>query len=384
MCLIPGLGTYLLYARWLKPPLCPFGAKPLVRALLWALWLMVPLGPTSWHMLNHSWLGPLTSLMSWLGYFWLGILFYATLAIGLSAVALWLLRLFRPPSLRLRQRVAALGALAVAGICSHGLWVVAQGPQVLEREVVLQKLSPAFEGFSVALISDIHLGPTQGRRFSERVVAQLNALEADVVAIVGDLVDGSVKNLAHAVAPFKNLRAKHGVLFVTGNHEYFMGAAQWVEHLEGLGFRVLGNASVEIERPLAEAAPARLVFAGVHDLFANRTPSSGHQSNLGAALANREAHTPVVLLSHQPNLWKEAQAAGVDLMLSGHTHGGQLWPFHHMVQRLNPTLKGLYREGASQLYVSSGTGQWGPPLRVGAPPEITLLRLRAPALLTPR
>jgi predicted MPP superfamily phosphohydrolase len=335
----------------------------------------------SWHFFPHPWASALIGL----GFFWLGFVFYAACLILVSALAQGLLRLFWKPTLAFRQWLAAGGALATLGLCIYGAWTVARGPQVVEREVVLEKLSPAFDGFRIAVVSDLHLGmPTLGRAFSEKVVARVNALDADIIALLGDFVDRDINTLADAIAPFKNLRAKHGVLFVTGNHEYFSNPTAWVAHFKSLGFQVLGNERVEIERlalahPQADtAAPARLAFAGVYDLMAQNHPAAGHRTDLPAALEGWEKATPLVLLAHQPRLWKEAREAGVDLVLSGHTHGGQMWPFHYAAGLANGYIKGLYREGASQLYITTGAGQWGPPLRVGAPPEIALLRLRPP------
>jgi predicted MPP superfamily phosphohydrolase len=379
MGLVSGLGTWLLYARWLRPPIWPFGAKALVLSLLCVLWLSLPLGHLSWSWTHQSWAG----VLNWVGYFWLGLLFYAGCAIVLSGVALWLLHFFWQPGLWLRQWTAAFSAVVTMGLCLYGAGVAARGPKVVEQVVVLDRLSPAFDGFRVAVISDMHLGmPALGRAFSEQVVAKVNALDVEVVALLGDIVDGDVATLADAVAPLQNLRARHGVLLVTGNHEYFNSPLAWVEHFNSLGFRVLGNERMEIERMALEhpqadtATPVRLAFAGVHDAMAGHMPT-GHRADLRAALDGWDEATPLVLLAHQPRLWAEARAAGVDFMLAGHTHGGQMWPFHWVVARANTHVQGLYREGASQLYVTSGTGHWGPPIRVGAPPEITLLRLRA-------
>jgi len=380
MLLVQGLGTWLLYAHWLRPPLWPFGKRPLVLSLLCLLWLSLPLGHFCWGRFHQPWAGALYGV----GYFWLGFLFYAACTLALSTLLLGLWRLFRKPSLRLRQAVAASSALLAASLCSYGALVVAQGPQVKEREVVLDKLSPAFEGFRVAVVSDTHLGmPGLGRAFAERLVAQINALEADVVVLLGDMVDRKPEGMAETVAPLQNLRAKHGVLLVMGNHEYFHAPLAWEAHFKSLGLRVLGNERVEIERialrhPEAEVGePARLAFAGVYDLRASRTV--GQRADVQRALEGWNPATPLVLLAHQPRLWEEAQAAGVDLMLAGHTHGGQLWPLHPVSARVNHYVQGFYREGKAQLYVTTGAGHWGPPMRVGAPPEIALLRLRAPS-----
>jgi len=383
MLLLQGLCTYLLYVRWFKPPVWPFGKKRLLLSLMGTLCLLMPLGHFCWSRFYQAWAGALY----WLGCFWLGILLYAFCTVVLADLALLLVRIFRKPSLRLRRQAAALSALVALGLCSYGAFVVAKGPQVKEREVVLEKLSPAFDGFRVAVVADAHLGtPGLGRAFSERLVAQINALEADVVALVGDMVDRDVESLVEAVAPLQNLRAKHGVLVVMGNHEYFHAPLAWIEHFKSLGLRVLGNERVELERmalvhPEADTAvPVFLAFAGVHDLFASRM---GHRSDLQAALEGWEKATPLVLLSHQPRLWKEAREAGVDLMLSGHTHGGQLWPLHYASAQINHYVQGLYREQDAQLYVTTGAGHWGPPMRIGAPPEIALLRLRSPAQKQP-
>jgi len=380
MLLLQGLCTYLLYARWLRPPVWPFGKQKLLLPLLGFLWLSLPLGHFLWSHFYQAW----AAALYWLGCFWMGLLLYAVGAIVLADLALLLVRLFHKPSLRLRQQVAAFSALLILGICGYGAWVVAQGPQVKEREVVLDKLSPAFEGFQVAIVSDTHLGmPGQGRAFAERLVAQINALEADVVVLLGDMVDRKFEGMEETVAPLQNLRAKHGVWLVMGNHEYFHTPFVWMEHFKSLGLRVLENERVEIERialthPEAGVGePVHLAFAGVYDLFSGRR--TGHRADLQAALEGWEKEkTPLVLLSHQPSLWEEAKEAGVDLMLSGHTHGGQLWPLHYVSAKVNTLVQGFYREGASQAYVTTGAGHWGPPMRVGAPPEIALLRLRSP------
>jgi uncharacterized protein len=193
----------------------------------------------------------------------------------------------------------------------------------------------------------------------------VRSLSPDLVAITGDLVDGSVEKLREHVAPLAQLaQARHGVFFVTGNHEYYSGVEEWFRYLPSLGIRPLDNERVEI-------APG-LDLAGIHDPTGR---GGAYGPDLPRALAGRDPSRPVVLLAHQPRQFAEAARSGVALTLSGHTHGGQIWPFSWLVALAQPYLAGLHRRGDSQLYVSRGTGFWGPPLRVFAPPEITLLKL---------
>ena len=236
----------------------------------------------------------------------------------------------------------------------------------------LERLPAALHGFSIVQLTDIHVGPTIGRRFVEDVVARTNALEPDLVAITGDLVDGHVSDLAESIAPLAQLRARHGVFFVTGNHEYFSGADAWVNELTRMGIRVLQN-----ERVVIGNGVASFDLAGVDD------PSAVHYGGLppneavARALAGRDPTRELVLLAHQPRSALDAAPFGVGLQLSGHTHGGQLWPFGLIVLLQQPFTAGLHRHGQSQVYVSRGTGYWGPPMRLAAPSEITHLRLES-------
>jgi predicted MPP superfamily phosphohydrolase len=206
-----------------------------------------------------------------------------------------------------------------------------------------------------------------------RVVEQVNALRPDLVAVTGDLVDGSVRDLGRAVAQLGRLEARHGVFFVTGNHEYYSGVGSWVAELGRLGIRVLRN-----ERVVIGDAGASLDLAGVDDWGARRY---GAGADLGRALDGRDPDRALVLLAHQPRGVEEAVRAGVELQLSGHTHGGQIFPFSLLVGAVYPYVRGLYahEEGdrSGHVYVSRGTGYWGPPLRLGSPPEIAKIVLTA-------
>jgi predicted MPP superfamily phosphohydrolase len=261
--------------------------------------------------------------------------------------------------------VGGAAAAAAVGTVGHGTYGVLRGPRVKRVTVPLAKLPRAAHGFRIAVVSDIHLGPILGRDFAQKVVDTVNATQPDLIAVVGDLVDGSVKDLGPAAAPLAQLTARHGAYFVTGNHEYFSGADQWVAEVRTLGLHPLENARTEL--PYFD-------LAGVNDL---QGASEGEGPDFGKALGDRDPARACVLLAHQPVQIHEAVRHGVDLQLSGHTHGGQLWPGNLIAAAANPTVAGLDRYGDTQLYVSRGAGAWGPPTRVWAPSDVTVIELAA-------
>ncbi|GGQ53314.1 metallophosphoesterase [Streptomyces flaveolus] len=269
------------------------------------------------------------------------------------------------PSRRLfvSRVVAGAAAAAAVGTVGYGTYGVLRGPRVKRVTVPLAKLPRAAHGFRIAVVSDIHLGPVLGRGFAQTVVDTINSTQPDLVAVVGDLVDGSVKDLGPAAAPLAQLRARHGAYFVTGNHEYFSGAEQWVAEVRRLGLIPLENARTELPH---------FDLAGVNDVAGE---DEGQGPDYARALGDRDRARACVLLAHQPVQIHDAVDHGVDLQLSGHTHGGQLWPGNLIAGAANPTLAGLERYGDTQLYVSRGAGAWGPPTRVGAPSDITVIEL---------
>ncbi|MGW0859576.1 metallophosphoesterase [Streptomyces sp. NPDC002690] len=269
------------------------------------------------------------------------------------------------PSRRLFVARAVGGAAAVAGFgtVGYGTYGVLRGPRTKRITVPLAKLPRSADGFRIAVVSDIHLGPILGHAHTRRVVDSINATRPDLIAVVGDLVDGSVADLGHAAEPLADLEARHGSFFVTGNHEYFSGAAEWVDHVRELGLHPLENARVEIDG---------FDLAGVNDVAGE---SEGQGPDFDRALGDRDPARAAVLMAHQPVVIDDAVAHGVDLQLSGHTHGGQLWPGNLVAELANPTVAGLERYGDTQLYVSRGAGAWGPPVRVGAPSDITVVEL---------
>jgi predicted MPP superfamily phosphohydrolase len=259
--------------------------------------------------------------------------------------------------------VLALG-LAGAGTAN------ALGEVAINRvRVGLRKLHPSLAGFRIVHLSDLHIGPTLGAAWLAGIVARVNALEPDLVVITGDLVDGGVDELGDQVAPIAGLRAKHGVFFVTGNHEYYSGADDWIHELARLGVRTLRN-----ERVVVGEGEASFDLAGVDDWQAGRF-GGGHGRDLPRALAGRDPSRELVLLAHQPKQIHEAEKLGVGLQLSGHTHGGQIFPWGLFVRLDQPYVAGLAQHGSAQIFVSRGTGFWGPPMRVAAPAEIAVVEL---------
>jgi predicted MPP superfamily phosphohydrolase len=270
-----------------------------------------------------------------------------------------------------RGLAVTAGAVAL-GTAGTGAWFANSPPVVRRVPVTLADLDPTLDGLRIVTFSDAHLSSTyRGRRF-ERLVELVNAQRPDVVAIVGDLVDGEVSELREEVAPLADLVSEQGVFFVTGNHEYFSGAADWTRHLGTLGVDVLRNERVAIGR-----GGASFDLAGIDDRTAASSGVPGHGADLDAALDGRDDASPVVLLAHQPVMVEQARAAGVGLQLSGHTHGGQLWPFDYAIRLDQPSVEGLSRYGDTQLYVTSGAGYWGPPMRVGARPEVSVVELKS-------
>ncbi|OKK06080.1 hypothetical protein AMK26_08340 [Streptomyces sp. CB03234] len=259
--------------------------------------------------------------------------------------------------------VGGAAAAAAVGTVGYGTYGVLRGPRVKRVTVPLAKLGRAAHGYRIAVVSDIHLGPILGRAHTQRIVDAINATQPDLVAVVGDLVDGSVENLGQAAEPLAQLRARDGSFFVTGNHEYFSGAEEWVDHVRELGLRPLRNERVET---------AGFDLAGVNDVAGE---NYGDGPDFAAALGDRDRARAAVLLAHQPVVIHDAVRHGVDLQLSGHTHGGQLWPGNFLAELANPTVAGLEQYGDTQLYVSRGAGAWGPPVRVGAPSDITVVQL---------
>jgi uncharacterized protein len=335
-----------------------------------------------------------TSLLVWAAYLTLGfVLFAFVLALARDLVVIigvngpqWVSRIrhwlnsentayvFDSDRRDFIMQASNAGIVAISsGMTGYGIWSARRLPPTKFVEVVVPGLSDEFDGFQIAQISDIHVSPTIGREFVEKIVGAVNQMRPDVIAITGDLVDGSVERLREDVAPLADLDAPYGKFFVTGNHEYYSGADSWIKHARnGLGWDVLMN-----EHRVIERNNAHLVIAGITDYSRHRTNESD-RSDPERALLGAPDDATKVLLAHQPMSVFAADHAGFDLQISGHTHGGQFFPWNIAVHWVQPYVSGLNKHNGMQIYVSRGTGYWGPPLRVGSPSEITLLTLRSP------
>jgi len=310
--------------------------------------------------------------LAWVVYTWLGFALYLFLLAALAdagrVVAAIVGGLPQQPERRLLLARAIAGAIGAASalIGLGGVANVARGFDIRRVTIPLARLPRSASGYSIVQLTDMHVGPTLGRHFVEHAVREANKLSPDLIAITGDLVDGTVDQLRDLVEPLRELRARDGVFFVTGNHEYYSGADAWIAHLATLGIRVLRN----------ERVPIRDVFdlAGVDDASAHRMLPH-HGQDVARALAGRDPDRAVVLLAHQPKALKDAVRADVDLQISGHVHGGQMVPFNWIVLLDQPFVAGLHRVERCWLYVSTGTGYWGPPMRVGPRAELTRIEL---------
>jgi hypothetical protein len=272
-----------------------------------------------------------------------------------------------------RSRVVAYTVVAmVLVVLAWGHYEAMRVPRTRSVDVVVPRLGAGLDGLRVVMITDTHYGPIDRSRWSAGVTDRVNELAADVVCHVGDIADGTVAVREAQAAPLAAMRGSLARVYVTGNHEYYGEALGWIDYMDGIGWDVLHNRHIVVER-----GGDRLIVAGVDDATAKGSGVSGHGADLQAALAGTDPTLPVLLLAHQPKQIPAAVEAGVDLQVSGHTHGGQIWPFNFLVKLDQPVVHGLSSHGErTQLYASRGTGFWGPPFRVFAPSEITVLTLR--------
>ncbi len=353
----------------------PSGLTGAARVGAWAsvvvMGLLLMLGFTA-----RFWLKPpLADIASWVGFITLGFFSFVLVTTVLRDIVWLFAKVGRvlPEDLERRTmllRMTNLAALGTSGVLTAvGVVGARRRAAIVDVTVPIVDLPAALEGFKIAQITDVHVGPTIKKNYIEEIVDGVNSIGADLVAVTGDVVDGSVAELAEHIAPFANLKGKHGVFFCTGNHEYYSGADEWVAELTRLGLRCLMNEHVVIDHN-----GAAVVVAGVTDFNAEHVLPA-HTSSPKRAFDSAPANAFKLLLAHQPRSCTAAAEAGAQLQLSGHTHGGQFIPWNFFVKLQQPFVAGLDRFNELWVYTSRGTGYWGPPVRVGAPSEITRLRL---------
>lgn len=377
--------TYL-WSRLVQAPFWPLNYKRFATILIVLLALSIPMAMIASRMIP----GTAGRILAMLGFVWIGLAFYLTLFLGATDLfhALWQLgqkaidaliksHLFVQPDLGRRQFLARMAAglalTAASGMGLAAIFSALASIKIKRVEVKLTKLGSAHDGLSIVQLSDLHIGKILRGDFLRGVVDKVNALKPDLVVITGDLVDGRVADLQSEVMALKDIKAPQGVFFVTGNHEYYANAAEWEQFLPELGVQVLHNQS----HVIAVQDDPVLTLLGIPDETARRFATPDKAPNIEKTVENIDKSIPSVLLAHQPKVIGAAAGQQVDLMLSGHTHGGQIWPFGALVMLDQPYLFGLHRRHNTQIYVSRGTGFWGPPMRLGAPAEISHIILRA-------
>ena len=361
-----------------------------INIVLWAVLLTALIMPFLPYFLRHMGMsGNWISVIAWFGYFSFGfftLLFAIVLFKDIIFLSGWGIHklvniagfgtgtnpghLIDPARRQLLTNSINLGILGLTGsMIGYGIYQAKRKPDIVEVDVPIANLPSSLNGFRIIQLTDIHVSHTIRRGFVQTVVDMVNDQKPDLIALTGDLVDGSVNQLREDVAPLADLRAKHGSYFVTGNHDYYSGIQQWLDETRRLGFKVLLN-----EHELIETSEGKLLIGGVTDpgggQFDRAHVSDPHKAVNGAP----DCHFKI-LLAHQPRSIYKAAEAGFDYVITGHTHGGQYFPYHFLVAMTQPYLSGLHKYKNTRIYVSKGTGYWGPQIRIGAPSEITVHKL---------
>ena len=384
LTVIVALAGGLHYYLWVRLVRDPGWPAPLPTIGMWTLIVLgaaVPLA-MGLHRFLPRWA---STPLAGLAYVWMGACFFLLVLTFTADIVRWMFNGAQSIYDAIasskaivdeeRRQVVARGAATAIGLAAVGATGASLREglaevHVKEIEVPMKRLPKALEGFTIVQLTDIHIGPTIGRKFMDALVEKTNALKPDVVAITGDLVDGQVSVLSPHTDPLAQLKARYGRYFVTGNHEYYSGVTEWTEYLNRIGIRVLRNERVSIGD-----ASASIDLAGVDDWTAQRF-GHGHGADIERALKGRDIERELVLLAHQPKQIDDAARLGVGLQISGHTHGGQIWPFNNIVHLVQPYVAGLFdHNDLTKIYVSRGAGYWGPPMRLFAPAEITKLVL---------
>ena len=375
------VGSHLyLYRRWVKTASPSDAVARFGKIVLISLPIIMVVSM----VLSRKLHGDIVTPLAYVGFGYMGFVFLALCITGAVHLCEWTLNLLRSLIRQDkevqtvdagRRAVMARGAalLSLAGTTSVSARALAEGveaPTLIRVDVPIKDLPVSLEGFRIVQLSDIHIGPTLRRDFLNSVVDRVNALSPNLVAITGDLVDGSVAQLSEHVRPLSRLKSTYGTYFTTGNHEYYSGADPWIQFLRSIDVRVLRNEHLTL---VHSGTPIDII--GVDDWTAKNF-GGDHGHDIKKAVAGRKTERVGVLLAHQPRSIDEASDENIDLVLSGHTHGGQLWPFRFAVKLVQPYLEGLHRHSErTRIFVHRGTGYWGIPMRLGVNAEIVELTL---------
>jgi hypothetical protein len=353
------------------------GASGMRQTALWAVVALLYLSiPAAFTLARSTRLGMLGDVLTWIGYAWMGTLFLllmGSLASDLFGLLIRVVGWAIGRDLSMVVRGVHVAGLVVASMAAgFGIREALLPPEIHSIEVDIPGLPAAFDGYRIAQVTDTHIGRILGRSWAADLARRVDSAAPDLVVHTGDLVDGTVEGMGPAVEPLARMHGRDGTYFVTGNHEAYSGIAPWVRFVQNMGWTVLSNRHVLIHR-----GGSTLCLAGVTDAHEGGSPG-GSAPDPRAALAGVPGGVPVVLLAHQPRQALQAQHMGVSLQLSGHTHGGQLWPFHYFVRLQQPSVSGFALVGDVPVFTSRGAGFWGPPMRLFAPSEVPILVLRRP------
>ncbi|MBT3254415.1 MAG: metallophosphoesterase [Candidatus Marinimicrobia bacterium] len=380
----------LLYGYVGARVVAPFDVSGAGLYIYWAVIVLLAVAPIAGMIFRSRGLeNILIDIFLWLGFIGMGLFSLAFIAFiirdlgwvtgTLSFKILKSITNTSPSSIELdpgrRQFLLMSMNLGIVGVTSVlggiGLFQARRKATIITQNIAIPNLPAEFQGLKIAQVSDLHVGPTIKADYARTVVDQVNSLQPDIIFFTGDMVDGSVDRLSADVEPLRDLKSKYGTYFVTGNHEYYSGAKQWVDKVGELGMIHLKN-----EHRILTRGESSLAIVGVTDLMAHHTIKS-HKSDPHKAMSGVPEDIPSIMLAHQPGTADMIQNLPIDLLVCGHTHGGQFMPFHLAVARAHKYYAGLYRQGKTQVYVNRGTGYWGPPLRLGVPSEITFFKLQA-------
>lgn len=368
LAILLGLLSWFLYRRLAKAPDWPYAVRLALRLTLALGWALVLAAFSA----SDGFIDPdLMRPVTWAGMTWLSVFFYlliGSLAVALISLVIRAVRHGRSADARRRfHRVAAPVVMVTAlGATGYGL-AEASMPEMSPVTVTNDHVPDSFVGVKIALITDLHVGPVRDAAFTQRVVDAVNSQQPDLVVLGGDLVDGTVEHAGEHLEPIRDLAAPLGVVAVSGNHEFISQEPDaWMAHWESLGVKVLRNERIQITR-----GADTITLAGINDPMGEGADAP----DVPKALDGDDPEGFTVLVAHQPRQAEDAQGRDVDLQLSGHTHGGQLWPFGYAVLLQQPTVDGLTPVGDIPVLTSRGAGAWGPPVRVLAPPEVPIITL---------